>query len=455
MRSPFGLSLCGLGPCGLGPCGAALSAAALVALAAAPAHAIPAWARKYNMNCTGCHYPVVPRLNATGLAFKWAGYRMPNEIGDNQEVKKIEEYLAAQGIAQYVYAGTRGRGADVNGTSVPSASLYAAGPIGRYFGTFLQFERTPDEVDLVAQLNGVVGNEDTFGGLRIGTGHALLGGMVAGFDRPTGVLAPLPLSTPITAAVPFRFTADAVGLDGWVVLGARNRLGVQVLNSQLPAQPAGGTSVTRRDYVLSNQFIWGRHGDGVTTTAFLGQMTGVDSAASAVTSRYYRLAASANRWVRNVELGGGYVYGRDTRLPVGADLFARSRLTGNGYWASGLYAVPKSLVSVYTRFEGVRPQQGARVEDSPIIAGQRAGVEPSPRPATTRAVAARDPGADAGTDPLAALLAGGARRYVLGTVIPLNVPQYFRFTLEGFVLDPRPAGLPPRRGVTAEVQLNF
>lgn len=26
---------------------------------------IPAWARKYNMNCSGCHYPAAPRLNAT------------------------------------------------------------------------------------------------------------------------------------------------------------------------------------------------------------------------------------------------------------------------------------------------------------------------------------------------------------------------------------------------------
>ncbi len=44
----------------------------------AKAHAlIPAWARKYNMNCSGCHYPAPPRLNATGQRFKWAGYRMP------------------------------------------------------------------------------------------------------------------------------------------------------------------------------------------------------------------------------------------------------------------------------------------------------------------------------------------------------------------------------------------
>ncbi|MGE5760566.1 MAG: hypothetical protein ACM37V_09455, partial [Gemmatimonadota bacterium] len=40
--------------------------------------AIPAWARKYNVNCSHCHYPAPPRLNATGLRFRWAGYRMPD-----------------------------------------------------------------------------------------------------------------------------------------------------------------------------------------------------------------------------------------------------------------------------------------------------------------------------------------------------------------------------------------
>ena len=30
--------------------------------------AIPAWARRYNMNCSGCHYPAVPRLNEIGRA---------------------------------------------------------------------------------------------------------------------------------------------------------------------------------------------------------------------------------------------------------------------------------------------------------------------------------------------------------------------------------------------------
>src|SRR3970282_1484599 len=42
---------------------AALAAALLVSLPAT-ASAIPAWARKYNMNCSGCHAPAGPRPDA-------------------------------------------------------------------------------------------------------------------------------------------------------------------------------------------------------------------------------------------------------------------------------------------------------------------------------------------------------------------------------------------------------
>ena len=78
------------------------------------AHAIPAWARKYNMNCSGCHSPAVPRLNGKGYAFKWAGYRMPEEIGENQEVKQVSEYLAARFVFNYSWNKTQTEPTEVN-----------------------------------------------------------------------------------------------------------------------------------------------------------------------------------------------------------------------------------------------------------------------------------------------------------------------------------------------------
>src|SRR5713101_5771652 len=73
------------------------------ATAFAKAHAlIPAWARKYNMNCSGCHYPAAPRLNANGMRFKWAGYRMPDEFDESQSVEKVQNYLSVRGRFDYV-----------------------------------------------------------------------------------------------------------------------------------------------------------------------------------------------------------------------------------------------------------------------------------------------------------------------------------------------------------------
>ena len=129
-----------------------------VSVASLTGRAIPAWARKYNMNCSGCHYPTVPRLNATGIGFKWSGYRMPSEIGQNAEIKKIENYLSVRGVVQYVYTKTEKSEADSNTLFLPSASLFAGGAVGTNYGAFVEFERTPNgAVDLIGQINGVWG----------------------------------------------------------------------------------------------------------------------------------------------------------------------------------------------------------------------------------------------------------------------------------------------------------
>ncbi|MFY9269915.1 MAG: hypothetical protein WAO55_09240 [Candidatus Manganitrophaceae bacterium] len=66
--------------------------------------AIPAWTRKYGADCSMCHYPAVPRLNATGQRFRWMGYRMPDELGKEPDATNVGNYLAARGRGRYVYA---------------------------------------------------------------------------------------------------------------------------------------------------------------------------------------------------------------------------------------------------------------------------------------------------------------------------------------------------------------
>ena len=386
-----------------------LSVAALIGIAS-EAHAIPAWARKYNMNCSGCHYPVMPRLNADGLAFKWAGYRRPDEIGESMEVKKIEEYLAARGIVRYSYAKTRDMDADVNSFSIPSASLFAAGPVGKNFGGFFEFERDADgAVDLMGSVAAVWGSEKSFGGLRFVQGHMIVGGAVAGFDRPIGVLTPLPLSEQNTIASPFTFAGDLAGLEASYVYAGRNRTSIGVVNGTMAGGEEMGMS-TKKDFFVTNQLIWDADGGGLNLVGYYGTVAGLDTLQPDVNSHYYRLAATANHYIGPFEGLAGYVYGKDSDLPIGTT-FTSSSASGASYWFSGAYIMPQTHFTLYSRYEFLNPDRSVN---------------------------------DAGT-----------KRLVVGGVLPVNVPEYLRLGLEYFHDTPRLSGAPTRQGVFAEAQLAF
>ncbi len=381
---------------------------------------IPAWARKYNTNCNYCHYPVVPRLNATGLTFKWAGFRMPDDIGKKEEVKRLEDYISARGILQYVYSKTDGQPADSNTMVVPSASIFLGGALGTNYSVFLEFERTPDaSIDLVGEVSGVWGKEKAFGGLRAGQGHMIFGGALAGFDRPTGILAPLALSAQATPGVPFSFTGDVAAVEAYYVLGGRNRLAVQYVNGLMSGGEgmATTTSTTAHDFSVSDQFLWDDVGSGVTAVAYFGSVAGLDTTQASLSSNYARLGLSANKFFGPIEAQGGYVYATNSRLPVSAaSPFRSSSVSGNGYWIYGGYtkggnAGKSDHWTLYGRYEFLNPDNGAS--------------------------------------------SLGTQRVVLGGVVPFNVPEYFRVAMEYFIDTPRAAGAVNRQGLTAQFHVAF
>ena len=88
---------------------------------------IPAWARRYNVNCSFCHAPAAPRLNATGIRFRWAGYRMPEDIGTQVSVDDVKNYIALRGRVRYVYDKTNGQPTSTSGFQFSDATLFVAG----------------------------------------------------------------------------------------------------------------------------------------------------------------------------------------------------------------------------------------------------------------------------------------------------------------------------------------
>lgn len=354
-----------------------------VALGATPAHAIPAWARKYHMNCSGCHYPAPPRLNATGIRFRWAGYRMPNEIGRGVTAEDVSNYIAANGAVVFNVSSMQGQGITEATVDAGEGTLFYGGPFGDHYLGWFEFSREDGEFMLVAQMGGVWGNENRYGGFKIGQGHWFYESGLGGFDRTVGLSGPLPLQEPLTAASPFVFAEDRAGGEGFLVTG-RNRISVSVFD-RLPGM--SGEVGTRKDFMVSEQMMLDNRGSGLQVSGYFGNVSGVDTTAPALRSDYWRVAATATKRLGVVELGGGVVYGKDNNLPTGVgSAFAVDHVTGMGWWLSGQWAVARRGLSLYGRYESA------------------------------------DPNTDAADD--------ATRRVVLGGVIPLTLPEYLRLTAE-------------------------
>ena len=67
----------------------------LLLFIATDSNAMPNFARKYDMQCTSCH-TAVPKLNRAGFAFRLAGYRMPDEIGQQVDKPNLGDLFAAR-----------------------------------------------------------------------------------------------------------------------------------------------------------------------------------------------------------------------------------------------------------------------------------------------------------------------------------------------------------------------
>jgi hypothetical protein len=342
------------------------------------------------------------------MRFKWAGYRMPDQIGEKIDVERIQNYLAGHGVVQFEWNKTAGQPAN-NAFAMPEAGLFLAGPLGRSFSGFFEFERNPDgTTDALAALGSIWGTEQTHGGFRVGQMHTINEWGVAGFDRHVSANDLAPLGT-ITEAIPFSFDV-AIGAEAYLVTGS-NRLSAQVTNGidRTGGGTPGGPGPSK-DLAVIDQLLYDSAGSGVEAVAYYGTLRGIDTvAAPSLDSHFWRLAFTANKIYRNVELLGGVVYGRDFDLPTSLT-FTNNENKGLGWWVSGQYYIPDAPLVLFARYETVRPN----------------------------------------TD-----VSGNSVRYVdAGLVLPINLPEYLKTTLEYRLTSP-PGGLAKTNDVIAELQLNF
>jgi hypothetical protein len=227
-----------------------------------------------------------------------------------------------------------------------------------------------------------------------------------------GINAPTPLAGPVTAAIPFSFAGDQAGLEGFYVTGS-NRLSAQLFNGISLGEEGGATR--KKDFVVTDQLLLDGKGSGIIGTAYYGTVSGLAADQEDLNSHFWRVGLSANKIVSDFEALGGVVFGKDIDLPTGGlSEFTTPTNKGIGYWLSGQYYFGGDSgppLTVFARYEVV------------------------------------DPDTDFDGD--------ANRRYVLGSVLPITLPEYLRLTAEYWLDDPQGAGAPRQNNIAAEFMLSF
>jgi hypothetical protein len=288
----------------------------------APAQAIPAWARKYNADCSLCHYPNVPRLNSLGHEFRRAGFRMADEFNKSQDISKVGDFLSVRGRVQYDYR-------DREGQTIESefrwndTTLFYAGALTKSFTSFAELEwENNDDISLVASVGGVWGQSDHYSTFRIGQFHTLSRVGFGGFDRPTGISTPLIRTSDLTTGgVPFTIGEDQRGLELTHVF-KKSRLIAQLLNGIDSTgdgnEGTDGDTDTAKDYTVAFEHILDDLASGFTLYGYWGAWYN----GTPVTGKrhtFARYAVTGNKIIPNLlggnfEFMGGYVRSQD-RVP--------------------------------------------------------------------------------------------------------------------------------------------
>lgn len=160
---------------------------------------MPMFARKYKMACSDCHDALTfPRLNKVGYKFRRAGFRMPEQIGQDELTDyNLSDAFSARIQARYTVSHTSDdrTAASTSKTSntfeMREITLYPiTGSFMKYFASETEMSFAPDEPTELenAYLRGVHGNQNSWFEARIGLWHPFEG--FGGSDRPLGQSRP-------------------------------------------------------------------------------------------------------------------------------------------------------------------------------------------------------------------------------------------------------------------------
>lgn len=248
----------------------AIAVAAFAVTIPSTAHALPQFARKYKMDCSGCHDALAfPRLNDVGYKFRRAGFRMPETIGQDELADyTVDNYFSASVQADNTTALAFQSGStDQLNTFSGEVSLYAlTGSFAKYFASQTEIAFVPGEGVEVenAYMRAVYGDQDAWLSARAGIMHPLEG--LGGDDRSIGATRPLIFEiapfhnqdTLLTAPEPSRIGVD-VGVqweDTSLSFEVFNRARAELEGGEIMASALGPDTRSAKDYmIVANQLL--------------------------------------------------------------------------------------------------------------------------------------------------------------------------------------------------------
>ncbi len=352
------------------------------------AHAIPAWARKYNADCAMCHYPTYPRLNSFGHQFRRAGYRTPVEFGKDQDITKIQNFLAGKVRTQVSYTDNESS-IDRSEFRLTEAALMYGGAFSRNFSGFLKIgtftgnsnitstsvgsnpnngtinSTGSSNVNFTGKLYGVFGSPDSFFTVRAGQMAMLYFEGFGGLGAPTLVSLNPIYSSQLTAQSgnsltnPLRhsFSTQQRGAEFAYVYGP-GRFLVQVSNGL--DQNGSGTSTIgdfdrRKDFLVAYEHILDEIASGFTLLYYNGTAYAANAAGTGLNLdqryAYERYGVNANK-IFNLggrvflEIQGGYLRSSD-RVPIQQ---TGGNIKGNAWYVEAQQYIPGPEVTFVQRY---------------------------------------------------------------------------------------------------------
>lgn len=329
-------------------------------LSLSPLFSMPMFNRKYKAECMMCH-AAVPRLNATGYEFKAAGYRMPWEIGQEQDdsVFQFGNFNAFVSVvnAQYQSSLNNPRPDNLQFNAQELDVHPMTGSWKKNWGSGFEGDLLPDGTVSFNQgfITYTLGESSFFATLQAGMVPNYLGFGV--LDRPIAVSTPLLLS--MSAANPSQNTLftwanpRAAGITGSVIwdedtyvnFSLRNHL----INTTNGLDALGSSNNTIGDFLISiTEFLDRIQGSGSALSAFYyhGQSTIPTSTTSTKTyqNNFNHLGFAINYYIDDhFNPFAGFGWGED-------GLSGSGHLYSNGYFV-GLEYFHSPTLAFGSRFD--------------------------------------------------------------------------------------------------------